>query len=1071
MKGASSISSTRVEKLRSIEKASQELWSKEKVFEADAPSNFEKNENKYFVTFPYPYMNGLLHLGHAFSLSKSEFAAGFARMKGKHVLWPFGLHATGMPIAACAKKLENEIEKFGNPPIFPSEETVEKADSKPLSGSEIVAFKSKKGKKGPAAKPQWTILEEMKCDNISEFRDPEHWLKVFPPRALEDLKAFGARIDYRRSFITTSLNPYYDGFVRWQFDILKRGKKIAFGKRYTVFSPLDEQPCQDHDRASGEGVLPQEYTLIKLQVADPSSHPAISRFAALIGFRSVIFPAATLRPETMPGLTNCWVSPSINYSAYLVQNEIFIMTKRSARNLRYQMQGVGSDSLFEVSGQDLVGTRLLTPMGPYASVYALPMDTISESKGTAIVVSVPSDSPDDFINLQALKRKPDYRFKLGLNDEWIMNFNPVAIIQVPNSELGENSAEVACAIHQVSGPKDAEKLLAAKQMTYREGFYRGVMITGPYCGKPVSAAKMLAKKEMTESGQALAYSEPDGLVISRSGDECVVALVDQWYLRYGEESWREAVERHVAQTMECYSPAVRNGLCETLSWLGDWACSRTFGLGSRLPYAGAEKYLVDSLSDSTIYMAYYTICHLLHGEDNIDGSRPSPDYGIEASSMTNEVWNYIFFGEFEPVECGIPSSLLRRMRREFLYWYPVDLRVSGKDLIQNHLTMCLYNHAAVWPTKPELWPRAYYCNGHILVNKEKMSKSKGNFRTLKETVDQYTSDAARLALADAGDSLDDPNFVTNNLPSIISKLGQIIDFCEDFVSSRQKMRDGKRNLFDKIFDNHISHSIVECEKAYTNMQFRNVLHCMFFDLTNARDEWKLYCGAEGLHHDIARRYVEVQAKLLCPIAPHTAEHIYQNCVEVYPGKLPSIQSFGVQWPDAPKVSLALQLTQKLLQDTLCDIRGNLVKAVKKRPKINAVRIFASSCYTSWQRHALTVVSKEKGVTQGIFAVDGDVAKLYASPLKNHAETSKYVADALSFLAYVRDNSILHEVEKLYPAVNDYATLLEQRGFLEEFTSVSHIDIVDRDVVENDNVHFATAQKCRTSKPSICFFEN
>ena len=34
-------------------------------------------ENKFFGTFPYPYMNGLLHLGHAFSLSKVLPAAGW----------------------------------------------------------------------------------------------------------------------------------------------------------------------------------------------------------------------------------------------------------------------------------------------------------------------------------------------------------------------------------------------------------------------------------------------------------------------------------------------------------------------------------------------------------------------------------------------------------------------------------------------------------------------------------------------------------------------------------------------------------------------------------------------------------------------------------------------------------------------------------------------------------------------------------------------------------------------------------------------------------------------------------
>jgi leucyl-tRNA synthetase len=44
-------------------------------------------------------------------------------------------------------------------------------------------------------------------------------------------------------------------------------------------------------------------------------------------------------------------------------------------------------------------------------------------------------------------------------------------------------------------------------------------------------------------------------------------------------------------------------------WLQQWACSRSFGLGSRLPWD--EQYLIESLSDSTIYMAYYTVAHVI----------------------------------------------------------------------------------------------------------------------------------------------------------------------------------------------------------------------------------------------------------------------------------------------------------------------------------------------------------------------------------------------------------------------------------------------------------------------------
>lgn len=80
---------TKVDFLKKIEKEIQQKWDTEKVFEVNA-SNLEKqtSKDKYFVTFPYPYMNGRLHLGHTFSLSKCEFAVGYQRLKGKLVCIP-----------------------------------------------------------------------------------------------------------------------------------------------------------------------------------------------------------------------------------------------------------------------------------------------------------------------------------------------------------------------------------------------------------------------------------------------------------------------------------------------------------------------------------------------------------------------------------------------------------------------------------------------------------------------------------------------------------------------------------------------------------------------------------------------------------------------------------------------------------------------------------------------------------------------------------------------------------------------------------------------------------------------
>jgi leucyl-tRNA synthetase len=84
-----------------------------------------------------------------------------------------------------------------------------------------------------------------------------------------------------------------------------------------------------------------------------------------------------------------------------------------------------------------------------------------------------------------------------------------------------------------------------------------------------------------------------------------------------------------------------------------------------------------------------------------------------------------------PSDSTIPKSTLSKMKSEFEFWYPFDLRVSGKDLIQNHLTFSLYNHVAVWPDG-KMTPRSFRCNGHLLLNSDKMSKSTGNFKTLSE---------------------------------------------------------------------------------------------------------------------------------------------------------------------------------------------------------------------------------------------------------------------------------------------------------------------------------------------------
>jgi leucyl-tRNA synthetase len=411
--------------LRSIEADMRAKWEAEKTYEVDAKDL--ENKEKFFATFPYPYMNGRLHLGHAFTVTKADFAAGYQMLQGKQVLFPFAFHCTGMPIQAAANKLKREIEDYGldncRSGFFDggveAAAAAERAANAETSVEKLLAAAAKgpRGKKTKLAakqggvKRQWTILKKngIPDDEIPNFVDAEHWLRYFPPYGMSDLKLFGLHTDWRRSFITTSTNPYYDSFIRWQFRALKKAGKIDFGRRPTIYSIRDGQACADHDRSSGEGVNPQAYTLIKLRMLEPSSVPALEGKLSEAEQQRVFLVAATLRPETMYGQTNCFVLPSGQYAAYRLANgDVFVCSKKSALNMSYQdliePRGKPEEALVaELSGAELLGQPVDPPLSPYERVYCLPLLTISMDKGTGVVTSVPSDAPDDYAALKDLQ--------------------------------------------------------------------------------------------------------------------------------------------------------------------------------------------------------------------------------------------------------------------------------------------------------------------------------------------------------------------------------------------------------------------------------------------------------------------------------------------------------------------------------------------------------------------------------------------------------------------------------------------------------------------------------------------
>jgi leucyl-tRNA synthetase len=696
-----------------------------------------KTNPTFFATFPYPYMNGPLHLGHAFTMMKVDVTANYKRMNGFDVLFPFGFHITGMPIKAAADKLRKEIET-GNI------HEVEKVT-------------------------QYEILQKsgiIEAD-IAHFTKYETWFNFFPQRGKEDLQSIGMGIDWSRSFVTTDYNPYYDRFVKWYFTVLKERGYIKFGKQHVIWSTLDKQTCSDHARKVGEKLRPKQFTMLK------------------VPYEGIYLLAMTSEPDlfTKHG-THLEMSEKLVYNIYEMDSDKVICTEWCAKNLnhqgytltfieRYHFKKGDSDDMWE-------GLRI--------------NNNIKEFKGSGFVCCVDVD----------------------LNLPW----------------------------------------------------------------------------KFTQFD----YYEPEGEIISRSGDRCIVAYTDQWVLNYSNEEWKQRVHHHIDVNMTGLTESTKLVMKETVDWYHDKSFSRDkkTSLGTEIPWD--TDYVIDSLSDSTIYMMYYTIAHYLHKD--IYGKVPNK---IPLDMWTGEVMDMIFLGatktarnptydDISPAYEGeyFDMNTITDMRKEFRKWYPLDLRVSGKDLVHNHLVFCLFNHIAL--LGEDMAPRDFHVNGHILIDGVKMSKQEGNFITVKDGVEKYSKDALRFTLAYAGDGDSDANFETCTAENMQDKLSRKMEEIHEMLDDESYRISSEYTLTDRFFMNQIQSCIVDIRTSFDEFRFKDVCRYGLFEMDNYRREYMKWGNPRK---DLLVQSIETQLLMLAPVIPNWVQSVYNSsniwgCRQVSDCKFPIV---------------------------------------------------------------------------------------------------------------------------------------------------------------------------------------
>ncbi|MGB9929628.1 MAG: leucine--tRNA ligase [Methanosarcina sp.] len=826
-----------------IEKKWQKKWDESGIFEAEP----EKRE-KFFITIPYPYLNGNLHAGHTRTFTIGDVVARHKRMLGYNVLYPMGFHVTGTPIVGLA---------------------------------ELIASRD------PQTMDVYERLHGIPGDILPTLETPEKIVDYFKHESEKAMRTIGYSIDWRRKFTTT--DPTYKKFIEWQYIRLEEKGLIVKGSHPVKWCPNDNNPVEDHDILHGEEATIVEYTLIKFKYDD------------------IVLPCATLRPETTFGVTNLWVNPDVNYVKARVEKdgivEFWVVSKEAFRKLTFTDRTV--EYIEDVPAESIIGIKVTNPVTG-DKVISLPASFVKPENGSGIVMSVPAHAPFDYLALRDLY---DANLsKYGITED-LREINLISLIQVP--EFGEFPAKEIVENMGIANQKDP-KAEEATKIVYRREFHGGVLkeITGKYKGYPVSKIKDVLTRDLISSNAGETFYEFSEPVVCRCGTPCVVNMVKgQWFLNYSNPEWKAKVYRCLSD-MRIIPAEYRVEFENKVDWLKDKACARRKGLGTRLPFD--KEWLIESLGDSTIYMCYYIIAKFLEKGD------------LALEQLTLSFFDYVLLGkgdaEAVSAETGLKPELLEEICRDFNYWYPVDLRSSGKDLVPNHLLFFLFHHVALF--EEEKWPRALAVNGFVSLEGQKMSKSKGPILTMESAVSSHGADITRMYILSTAEQTQDADWQKTGIDSARRQVDRFYSFAKDIIESGKRPNlSAELKQIDRWMLSRIQNHIKETNNALDSIQTREAIQNSFFLLLNDV-RWYQRRGGEALIYYILDNWV----RLMTPFTPHLCEEIWEAMGHEDPISLAQYPLYNEDLIDD-----GAELSEEIIKGTLDDIE-EIVRVTKMTPE-------------------------------------------------------------------------------------------------------------------------------------------
>lgn len=450
-------------------------------------------------------------------------------------------------------------------------------------------------------------------------------------------------------------------------------------------------------------------------------------------------------------------------------------------------------------------------------------------EATGIVMSVPSHDPFDYLYLQ--KVAPELK--------------PIQVVKT--SGFGEIPAKEILEKSGVKYPQDP-KVKEVSNELYKIEFYGKMLDSIPMFGGMVASK---AKNEVTNwlkrTGNAdMIYELSVKPVHCRCGGEVVIKLVKgQWFIDYGNAKIKEMAKKCI-EKMDFYPPEYKKEILPIVDWLEARPCVRKRGLGTKFPFE--DDWVIEALSDSTIYMAFYIISKYYNAEK------------IFLEDLTNEFFDYIFLGIGKA-----KKNIWEGIRKEFSYWYPLDLNAGGKEHKAAHFPLFIMNHAAIFPEN--LWPKAIFVNWHLIAYGKKLSKHLGNVVFWDEAIKNYGADTLRLYMTHGANQWEDFDWKNEECEIYKKHLENFFKVINDFIKSKPKK---EKEHIDKWFESRINRIIEEATNALEKNEIKKASNLAFFEVLNDVSWYKK--RADKFDPEI----LPVWLRLLTPFIPHTCEEIWSK---------------------------------------------------------------------------------------------------------------------------------------------------------------------------------------------------